>query len=92
LWAARIPLAATIPREMAAELAYRFDAARFASLRTPAMLLQGGDSPPVLRQATELVAAALLNSLIVVLPGQQHIAYRTAPELFVREVLRFLLQ
>jgi pimeloyl-ACP methyl ester carboxylesterase len=90
LWAARLPLAATIPREMAAELAYHFDAARFANLNTPTMLLQGGDSPPVLRQATEFVAAALPNSRIVILPGQQHIAYRTAPELFAREVLNFL--
>jgi pimeloyl-ACP methyl ester carboxylesterase len=91
LWAARLPLAATIPREMAAELAYHFDAARFASLQTPTMLLQGGDSPPVLRQATELVAAALPNSRIVVLPGQQHIAYRTDPELFAHEALNFIM-
>jgi pimeloyl-ACP methyl ester carboxylesterase len=92
LWADRLPLAATIPREMAAELAYRFDAARFADLQTPTMLLTGGDSPSALRQATELIAAALPNSRIVILPGQQHIAYRTAPELFAREVLNFLLE
>jgi pimeloyl-ACP methyl ester carboxylesterase len=91
LWADRLPLAATIPREMAAELAYHFDAARFAELQTATMLLQGGDSPPVLRQATELVAAALPNSKIVILAGQQHIAYRTHPEMFARETLRFLL-
>jgi pimeloyl-ACP methyl ester carboxylesterase len=92
LWATRLPLATTIPREMAAELAYHFDAARFADLQTPAMLLTGGDSPPVLRQATELIAAALPNSQIVILPGQQHIAYRTAPDLFAQEVLNFLLK
>jgi pimeloyl-ACP methyl ester carboxylesterase len=91
LWAAWLPLARTIPREMAAELAYHFDAARFAGLRTPALFLQGGESPQVLRQATELIAAALPDSQIVVLPGQQHIAYRTAPELFAQEVLNFLL-
>lgn len=90
LWADRLPLAATIPREMAAELAYRFDAARFAHLEMPALLLQGGDSPDVLRQATALVHTALPNSRIVIMPGQQHIAYRTAPELFAAAVLRFL--
>ncbi len=92
LWAERVPLAATIPREMTAELAYHFDAARFANLQTPALLLQGGDSPPALRQATDLIAAALPNSRIVILPGQQHIAYRTAPKLFAREVRHFLLE
>jgi pimeloyl-ACP methyl ester carboxylesterase len=90
LWAARLPLARTIPREMAAELGYHFNAARFADLRTPALLLTGGDSPAVLRQATALVHAALPNSRVAVLPGQQHIAYRTAPELFTAAVLVFL--
>jgi pimeloyl-ACP methyl ester carboxylesterase len=32
----------------------------------------------------------LPNSRIVVLPGQQHIAMDTAPDLFVPEVLAFL--
>lgn len=91
LWVDRLPPAATIPREMAAELANRFDAERFAGLYTPVMLLLGGDSSPVMRQATEQIDAALPNSAIVVLPGQQHIAYRTDPEMFAREVLRFLL-
>jgi hypothetical protein len=37
------------------------------------------------------VNAALPNSHIVVMPGQQHVAMDTNPELFVEEVLRFLL-
>jgi pimeloyl-ACP methyl ester carboxylesterase len=90
LWAERIPLAATIPREMAAELAYRFDAERFVGLQTPTLLLLGGDSPPVFRQITEMIDSALPNSRIVILPGQGHIAYRTDPEMFAREVLSFL--
>jgi pimeloyl-ACP methyl ester carboxylesterase len=36
------------------------------------------------------VHAALPKSRLVVLPGQQHTAMNTAPELFVREVLQFL--
>jgi pimeloyl-ACP methyl ester carboxylesterase len=91
LWAERIPLAATIPREMAVELAYHFDPRRFASLQTRTMLLLGGDSPPVFCQTTERIAAALPDSRIVTLPGQQHLAYRTAPDLFAQEVLRFVL-
>lgn len=55
------------------------------------MLLLGGDSPPFARQAIELVDSALPESRVVILPGQQHIAMDTNPELFVREVLHFLL-
>jgi pimeloyl-ACP methyl ester carboxylesterase len=50
----------------------------------------GAGAYPVLKAATEAVHAALPNSQIVVLPGQQHTAMNTAPELFVREVLQFL--
>lgn len=60
------------------------------SLEQPTLLLLGGDSPPFLKAATEAVHAALPKSRLVVLPGQQHTAMNTAPELFVREVLQFL--
>jgi pimeloyl-ACP methyl ester carboxylesterase len=56
------------------------------------MLLLGGDSPAFVRQAIEIVDAALPDSRVVIMPGQQHIAMDTNPELFVREVLRFLLE
>jgi pimeloyl-ACP methyl ester carboxylesterase len=47
-------------------------------------------SPSFSKAAIEAVNRALPNSRIVVLPGQQHIAMDTAPDLFVREVLAFL--
>ena len=34
--------------------------------------------------------AALAGARVVVLPGQQHLAMYTAPELFVNEIVRFL--
>jgi pimeloyl-ACP methyl ester carboxylesterase len=36
------------------------------------------------------VQDAVPSSELVVLPGQQHVAIDTAPELFAREVLAFL--
>jgi hypothetical protein len=36
------------------------------------------------------VHGALPTSRIVVLPGQQHVAINTAPELFVRELVAFV--
>jgi pimeloyl-ACP methyl ester carboxylesterase len=90
MWPARIRLAPTIPRELAIDQSYTFNAEKFANHQTPTMLLLGGDSPPLFWQAVERVDTALPNSRTVILPGQQHIAMDTSPELFVREVVSFL--
>jgi pimeloyl-ACP methyl ester carboxylesterase len=60
-------------------------------VRIPIGMLLGGDSPAFLKDATARLHAALPTSRVVVLPGQQHAAMNTAPELFVRE-LRALLE
>ncbi len=52
----------------------------------------GGDSPAFFGAATENVHRALPNSRVVMLPGQQHAAMNTAPELFLREVLALLAE
>jgi len=91
VWPVRIQLAPTIPREMAFDRTYRFDAEKFADFQTPTMLLLGGDSPPLFQQAIELLASTLPNSRVVILPGQQHIAMDTNPDLFEKEVSGFLL-
>ena len=89
-WPARVAAAHTLPRELRAHEGYRFRAERFQRLKTPTLLLVGGDSPDFFKAAIATVNAALLNSRVLVLPGQQHIAMDTAPELFVSEVLAFL--
>jgi pimeloyl-ACP methyl ester carboxylesterase len=91
-WKVRISLAPTIARELVIDRTYSFDAGKFASLKVPTLLLLGSDSPPLFRRAIELVDAALPDSQVVILLGQQHIAMDTNPELFVREVLQFLLE
>jgi pimeloyl-ACP methyl ester carboxylesterase len=91
-WPARVAAAHTIPREMVGSETYRFAPAQLRSLTTPTLLLLGGDSPPFLKAATQAVHAALPGSRIAVLPGQQHIAMDTAPDLFTGEVIRFLTE
>lgn len=59
-------------------------------LAVPTLLLLGEHIPPSLKKPTATLRAALPNSRIAVLPGQQHIAHYTAPELFAAEVVRFL--
>jgi pimeloyl-ACP methyl ester carboxylesterase len=90
LWKARIPLTPTIPRELTIEQTYRVDAERFAALQVPTMLLLGGDSPRIYRHSIEVLDSALPESKIVLLPGQQHVAHHSNPELLAREVLRFV--
>jgi pimeloyl-ACP methyl ester carboxylesterase len=89
-WSARVAAAHTIPRELRASTEYRFDPLRVASVRVPTMLLLGGASPAPFRAALELVHAVIPHAELQVMPNQQHAAMDTAPDMFLREVLRFL--
>jgi pimeloyl-ACP methyl ester carboxylesterase len=92
MWKERIKIAPTIPREMVIDQTYRFNRDKFENFQVPTLLLLGGDSPPIFRQAIETLDTTLPNSRVVIMPGQQHIAMDTNPELFVKEVLKFLLE
>ena len=89
-WPARVASAHTVTREARAEEGYTFDALRFKDLRITTLLLTGEDSPTHLLQASQSLASALPVCRTAVMPGQEHIAMYTAPELFVREVVDFL--
>lgn len=91
-WQARVGAAGTIPRELRAHDGYTFVPAKFREVKAPVLLLLGGDSPPFFRAALERVQAAIPSARLVVLPGQQHVAIDTAPDLFAREVIAFLAQ
>ena len=80
----------TIVRELRAHQGYAFVAEKFRGLRTPTLLLLGGASPAFFGAAIEAAHAAIPGSWVVVLPGQQHVAIDTAPDLFAGEVLAFL--
>jgi pimeloyl-ACP methyl ester carboxylesterase len=90
-WPARVETAHTLPREMRALDRYTFDPQRFKDLDTPTLLLLGGDSPSFVKSETALLDATLPNSRIAVMEGQQHIAMDTAPDVFLGEILGFLL-
>ncbi len=91
-WSARLAIAHTLLREMQAEEQYSYEAQRFKDMHTPTLLLLGGDSPRYFKEAIEVLDAALSNSRIAVMPEQQHIAMYTAPDLFVSELVQFLLE
>ena len=91
-WAVRLGNARTLPREMNVESKYVFLPQRFAHMSTPTLLLVGGESPSHELDNARMIAEALPNARVAILPGQQHIAVYTAPDLVVREVAQFIEQ
>lgn len=90
LWEDMVGVTPVLPRELRAIVDYEFDAARFADMTTPTLLLTGSESPPLYKDATEAVRAALPNvRRVVTFEGQGHEAMHTAPDRFVEEVLTF---
>src|SRR5215203_4902907 len=87
VWQARLAAAHTIPRELRASGAYRFDPERFGDLGVPTLLLLGGESPAIFGEAERAVDETLPDSRIVVMPAQGHSAMDTATDLFTTEVL-----
>ncbi len=90
-WHARVLTAHTIPRELISVKNYVFGPRRFRNLETPILFLLGSETSPLYKATTQTLHASLPHSQIVVLPGQQHEAVVTAPEVVLREVVSFFL-
>jgi pimeloyl-ACP methyl ester carboxylesterase len=91
-WPIRLGAAHTILRELQSIDRYVFTAQRFQTLQRPVLLMVGGDSHPRRYVTAEKLQQGLPDNRIGILPGQQHSAMRTAPDLFVQHVLEFLAQ
>jgi pimeloyl-ACP methyl ester carboxylesterase len=89
-WTKQVRAVHTVLRELDAMARYELHPERFRAWNTPTLLLLGGESPPVYRAGIERMQAILPGSTIAVLEGQGHMAMKTAPKLFVREILEFL--
>lgn len=88
-WPARLDAAHTLLRELEADDVL-FEPDRYRDLTTPTYYFLGGDSQPLFHASARAVEAALPACEVIVLPGQTHVAMDTAPEVFVRTVLRCL--
>ena len=88
-WPGRITLAHTIPREARAEQAYHLPVDQVGKLSIPVLLLVGGDSPALASRVNAMLENTLPNARTVVMPGQQHMAMSTGPDLLVGAVLAF---
>lgn len=58
----------------------------------PVLLLIGEDSPDDVKADPEVVAAALPDARVRVLPGQGHVAHLSDPAGFAAELLAFLAE
>lgn len=59
---------------------------RFGALSLPTTLLEGGESPPHLRERLADLAAVLPDARVLTLPGHGHVAHRTAPDELARVI------
>jgi pimeloyl-ACP methyl ester carboxylesterase len=89
-WSASVATAHTVPRECKVVDGYTFDPKRFRDMQVPTMFFVGGDSPAAQHGIAETAHAAISGSQIVLLPGQQHWALNAVPDLFVRDVVKYL--
>jgi pimeloyl-ACP methyl ester carboxylesterase len=90
-WAGRLAAIHTVLRELQVTSGdCAVDVSRLKTLPTPTLLLLGGDSAPHLHAGAATLQAILPNVSVAIMPGQQHLAMNTAPDLFTSEVVRFL--
>lgn len=79
-----------VPHDARIATTYTPDAARLRSIQTPTLLLLGSASPRWVHADTELLAASLPDNRVVTMPGQDHIANVTAPDLLAHAITHFL--
>lgn len=89
-WRHRVAAAHTIPREIRTEHDVGWDARLAAAITAPVLLVVGSESPESIRGDPELVADALPDARIEVVPGQGHVADVLAPATFADIILTFL--
>jgi len=89
-WQDRINGAHTLPREEQAIAGYEFHPARFAEFTIPTLLISGGESPQIYRNATKAVHESLPDSRISVFEGEKHVAMNNVPDRFIEEVVSFI--
>ena len=89
IWELRRDVVPTVPRELRAALAYRFDAGALATSRTPTLLLLGTESPDWAVRSVRAHADAIPGAETRALEGQGHGANVSAPDLLAAELERF---
>jgi len=90
MWQEALQCARSLPYDSIIQISFKLDPGRLADVRIPTLLLLGGASSPAMRVGTEVIAGALPNAQIVVMPRQEHVAMVSAPDLLADVVKAFL--
>jgi pimeloyl-ACP methyl ester carboxylesterase len=89
VWEARTRIVPTVPRELRAEIAHRFDPDALAALTMPILLLLGTESPDWAVRSVRAYAGAIPGAELSTLEGQGHSANMTAPALLAGALEHF---
>jgi pimeloyl-ACP methyl ester carboxylesterase len=91
VWELRRGIVPTLPRELRAALAHRFDAEALGTLDLPVLMLVGTESPDWAVRSVAAHAEAIPKAETRTLEGQGHSANVSAPDLLAAELERFFL-
>lgn len=87
IWRKLVAVADTLPHDAAVMTAFRVPRKRFASIRVPALIMNGGKTDSRLREAALVVADSIPLAKHRELAGQTH---NVKPEILVPAVVEFL--
>ncbi len=89
-WEARLAAVPTLPRECRAEEESEWQPGQFDAIAAPTLMLTGAQSPAVVTEVTERVAAAIPHVRVSVIEGEGHFAHRNQPAMVAGMVLDFV--
>lgn len=90
-WRPMVDSVHTLPRELRSVAGFAFQPDRYRGIATPTTLLRGSESPPELHLGVELVSNAVAASRIVTMPGVDHEAVTTGPDVLSTTLVSELL-
>jgi pimeloyl-ACP methyl ester carboxylesterase len=91
VWELRRRIVPTLPRELRAALAHRFEAEALGTLDMPVLMVVGSESPDWAVRSVAAHAEAIPDAETRRLEGHGHSANVTAPDLLAAELERFFL-
>jgi pimeloyl-ACP methyl ester carboxylesterase len=91
-WAARMAMAHTMPRELTALKSHIFEPERYSPIAVPVRFLLGEKSVGRGPENAQRLVAAIPGAELVMLEGQGHFGYLTAPDLVAAKIVEFLAE
>jgi pimeloyl-ACP methyl ester carboxylesterase len=88
IWRKLTAVAHTLPYDTALMTAFRIPRARFASIRTPTLVMHGSKTDPRLKEAAQAIAATIPGARHRELAGQTH---NVKPQVLTPAVVEFLM-